>query len=271
VVLQDNWVLYADSNFERQYPPILGPGLYPFLPAGIKNDDLSSLQPVMDRPTSLGQHFDSKGHIILFEHANFRGRHKHVFTIENSLNASDDNFFNDRVSSFGIIAGDWRFFKNSNALNPYPVVVGPPNSMGEDGVPGPFWPGPVGGVSFVEHVGIKNDDMSSLRPVSMDPRIPSSSLAGHVLLFEHAHFRGAHKHVFAGEPNLNAPEDKFFNDRVSSIAVLFGAWQFCIGSNYEGIYPPVLRQGPDLTPGLTPSVQTVGIKNDDMSSLFPVG
>lgn len=37
-------------------------------------------------------------HIILFENINFHGAHKHVVYDEPNLNASDDNFFNDRVS-----------------------------------------------------------------------------------------------------------------------------------------------------------------------------
>ncbi len=37
----------------------------------------------------------------------------------------------------------------------------------------------------------------------------------HVILFEHAGFHGAHKHVFRDEPNLNAGDDNFFNDKTS--------------------------------------------------------
>ena len=37
----------------------------------------------------------------------------------------------------------------------------------------------------------------------------------HVILFENAQFHGQHKHVFRAEPNLNAADDNFFNDKVS--------------------------------------------------------
>jgi len=63
---------------------VLGPGLYPWVEAvKIKNDDMSPLQPT-----------DSSGsaavpHVILFEHANFHGAHKHVFGPESNLNAGD--------------------------------------------------------------------------------------------------------------------------------------------------------------------------------------
>ena len=49
-------------------------------------------------------------HVILFEHRNFRGAHKHVFQAESSLAEPDDNFFNDKTSSFVIVEGMWTFF-----------------------------------------------------------------------------------------------------------------------------------------------------------------
>ena len=86
----------------------------------------------------------------------------------------------------------------------------------------------------------------------------------HVILFEHANFHGAHKHVFGPEPNLNAGDDNFFNDRVSSIVVLEGTWAFFRNSNFNGQYARTLG------PGLYPFVGNVDIQNDDMSSLRPV-
>src|SRR5713226_7795137 len=86
-------------------------------------------------------------------------------------------------------------------------------------------------------------------------------MSDHVILFEHIDFRGAHKHVFRAEGNLNAADDSFFNDKVSSIAVLSGNWKFCKNANFGGPYPPVLG------PGLYPWVGNVGVQNDDMSSL----
>ena len=86
----------------------------------------------------------------------------------------------------------------------------------------------------------------------------------HVILFEHANFHGAHKHVFGPEPNLNAGDDNFFNDRVSSIVVLEGTWAFFRNANFNGRYARTLG------PGLYPNVGNVDIQNDDMSSLQPV-
>jgi hypothetical protein len=88
---------------------------------------------------------------------------------------------------------------------------------------------------------------------------------GHVILFEHINFHGAHKHIFQDEPNLNAPDDSFFNDITSSIVILEGNWDFFIDSNFQN------RTGnPGLAgfgPGLISWVENAGIQNDAISSL----
>ncbi len=189
---------------------------------------------------------------ILFEHANFHGRHKHVFGPEPNLNAGDDNFFNDRVSSIAILDGAWAFYRDSEFRTPYAPILGP------------------GLYSVVTNFGIRNDDMSSLRPVGGIPAIHGAPIDGHVILFEHVNFHGAHKHVFTREPNLNASDDSFFNDRVSSIIVMSGVWKFYRDSGFQTPYPPTLGVRDDIDgfkPGLFPFVANVGISNDDMSSL----
>ncbi len=147
-MIEDNWALYRDSGFRSPYPPILGPGLYPRVDAvQIRNDDLSSLLPVASRPTVFGAPLDS--HILLFEHANFHGAHKHIVAAEANLNASDDNFFSDKVSSIAVLSGEWLFCRDANFINPYR------NGLALN----------KGAYSFVGDVGINNDDMSSLRPI----------------------------------------------------------------------------------------------------------
>src|SRR5262245_185106 len=106
--------------------------------------------------------------------------------------------------------------------------------------------------------------MSSLEPVSAAPTPLGGGSMQHVILFEHANFRGAHKHVFTAEPNLNAPDDNFFNDKVSSLVILNGAWNFFSRANFEGLY-----REQSLGGGTFPFVGDVGIVNDDMSSLSP--
>ncbi len=82
-------------------------------------------------------------HVILFEHANFHGVHKHVFTAESNLNADDDNWMNDKTSSIVVIEGNWEFFidwnfsgKTGRTLGPgiYPWVSAPGVEMENDAI-----------------------------------------------------------------------------------------------------------------------------------------
>jgi hypothetical protein len=88
-------------------------------------------------------------HIILFEHAGFHGRHKHVFRAEPNLNAGDDSAFNDLVSSFVILDGNWEFFINAGFVGQLGHALGPGQY---DWIEATLGPG-------------TNDVMSSLRPV----------------------------------------------------------------------------------------------------------
>ena len=187
-------------------------------------------------------------HVILFENGNFHGAHKHVFTRESNLNAPDDNFFNDKVSSLVVLEGNWAFFADSNFQRQYPPILGPG-----------LYPG--------LPAGIKNDDMSSLQAVGAAPTVPGGPVHSHVMLFEHGNFHGAHKHVFTREPNLNAPDDNFFNDKVSSLDILSGLWVFFRDANFQNPYANGTEFGPAIDGS---SVEKLGIKNDDMSSLLPV-
>ena len=85
-------------------------------------------------------------HVVLFEHRNFRGRHKHVFWAEPNLNDDEDNSFNDLTSSIVVLEGQWVFYRDWQ----YKFV---------DGTLGP------GIYPLVEAVGIKNDDITSLKPL----------------------------------------------------------------------------------------------------------
>jgi len=85
-----------------------------------------------------------------------------------------------------------------------------------------------------------------------------------VILFEHANFHGAHKHLFASERNLAAGDDNFFNDITSSIVVKSGTWEFFRDSDFQDFEAR-------LGPGLYHDVRTVGITNDTVSSVRRVG
>jgi hypothetical protein len=242
-VLEGNWLLYRDFNFSGRYAPILGPGLYPTLSGvDINNDDITSLQPTGAAATVLGAQI--LGHAILFEHANFHGRHKHLFRGETNLNASDDSLFNDRVSSIGVLAGNWIFYQDSGFRFPYQPILAP------------------GLYPFVGSVGIRDNDISSAATTIMGATVAGERLRGEAILFQNGSFHAGHRHVLNAESNLNADDDRLFNDSVSSLTVLGGFWTFYRNAGFNSPYP---RQ---LGVGAYPSVSAVGIANDDMSSLL---
>lgn len=93
------------------------------------------------------------GRAILFEHTNFGGRFKLIESADPDLTASDNGFFNDRVSSLVVLSGHWSFFRDVQFVAPYMagganVVLGP------------------GLYDDVTNYNITNDDMSSLKAVS---------------------------------------------------------------------------------------------------------
>lgn len=63
--------------------------------------------------------------VTLFEHNSFHGAHKHVFDYEPNLNASDDNFFNDRVSSLVVEDDEWAFYRHGDYVGQYAHRLGP--------------------------------------------------------------------------------------------------------------------------------------------------
>jgi hypothetical protein len=255
VILDGVWQFYRNSGFNTPYPFLLGPGRYSSVEAaGIKNDDMSSLQPVAGAVGKNGIGSPIIGEVILFENANFHGQHKHVFAPEPNLNAADDNFFNDRVSSLVAVSEVWEFYRDAGFLNPYPPRLGP--AVTPIAMPGLY--------PFVGNVEIKNDDMSSLQPVAGGLTLRGESIPfGHVILFENANFHGQHKHVFVADSNLNAPDDNFFNDKVSSLVVKQAVWLFYKDSGFRNEYRA------SLGPGLYSFVGNFNIQNDDMSSLQP--
>src|SRR5688572_1088611 len=84
--------------------------------------------------------------IIIFEHRDFRGRHRHIFGQEANLNNGEDNTLNDRMSSFVVLSGTWSLFRHSNFVE----QVG-----GRTFGPGQY--------EFVGDFAIPNDAVSSLR------------------------------------------------------------------------------------------------------------
>jgi Beta/Gamma crystallin len=64
-------------------------------------------------------------HVILFEHQNLHGRHKHIFQDEPNLGAPDDNSFNKITSSVVVLAGTWEFFMDPDFNHRTGFALGP--------------------------------------------------------------------------------------------------------------------------------------------------
>jgi len=85
------------------------------------------------------------GEIIIYLARNMRGAHRHIFTEEPDLRHPEDPGFNDAVSSFVILKGVWRLFRDANYQNAYDGEFGQ------------------GVYDWVESYGVRNDEMSSLK------------------------------------------------------------------------------------------------------------
>ncbi len=85
------------------------------------------------------------GEIIIYHNRNMRGGHRHVFNEEPDLRHPEDPTFNDACSSFVIVKGFWKLFRDTNFQNPYDGEYGP------------------GVYEWTENYGVKNDDMSSMK------------------------------------------------------------------------------------------------------------
>jgi hypothetical protein len=98
------------------------------------------------------------------------------------------------------------------------------------------------------------------------PLSTQENIMAHVILFEYPDFRGNHKHVFQGEPNLNSPFDDFMNDKTEAIVVLEGEWEFFIDWEYQKPIKGTL--GPGLYPNIRQTLGDAAYKS--ISSLRPV-
>ena len=98
----------------------------------------------------------NQGRILLFEDRNFGGRSRDIENAHPDLSTINEQNFDERTSSFAILSGNWCFYESPRFENPFmhgskPLVLGP------------------GSYSWVEDMGIKNDEISSLKVVSDPP------------------------------------------------------------------------------------------------------
>ncbi len=87
----------------------------------------------------------------------------------------------------------------------------------------------------------------------------------HAIIFEHADFRGAHKHVFQAEDDLGKWWDNSMDEQTSSVVIVEGNWTFFKEKTFNG------RIGPALGPGKYPNVESAlgAGSNDRITSLRP--
>lgn len=85
------------------------------------------------------------GELVIFEHIDYRGHHRHIYDVEKNLNHQEDPTMNDKMSSFVVVSGVWKFYRHAAFQSPYPGEFGP------------------GRYSWVEDHGIENDQVSSMR------------------------------------------------------------------------------------------------------------
>ena len=78
-----------------------------------------------------------------------RGAHRHVFNNEPDLRHHEDPTFNDAVSSFVIISGVWKLYRDGNYRNAYDGEFGP------------------GAYERTDSYGVRNDEMSSLKCIRL--------------------------------------------------------------------------------------------------------
>lgn len=172
--------------------------------------------------------------VILYEHIDFRGNHKHI------IGRDEPNFhrdgWGDRVSSIQVLVGRWEFCQHVN-YGGRRAILGP------------------GSYRWVENVGIRNDTLSSVRRVTL-----ATGLVGTrgLIIYQYVDFKGDHKHIIdRDEPNLHVDG---WGDRISSFQIVPERWRFCQHVNYGG-------WSTFCEPGNYRWVEDVGISNDYISSI----
>jgi hypothetical protein len=179
---------------------------------------------------SSGTALAQRGEVVLWEKQNFNGRH---LTITDEVGDLALRRFNDMARSIEVKRGTWEFCDDSYFRGPCQVLE-----------PGNY-----------SKLGRLSGLTTSLRPVERGPLAGAAGIAApavphsndEVVLYDRRNFEGY-------LADLTVPTRNFdplgFNDRVASIVVRRGSWEFCTDSEYRGtcrIYSP--GQYPSLPSG----------------------
>jgi hypothetical protein len=153
-----------------------------------------------------------RGEAVLYEGPEFNGRN---YVLRGDLNNFEHIGFNDRTSSIYVVSGTWEFCTDA-------YFHGECRSYG----PGEY-----------RNLGRQGNRLSSARLVVTE-RPRGEGARGDVVLYDRRNFDGVLRALDGPTPNF---EPLGMNDRVSSIVVRRGPWEFCTDANYRGtchVYGP---------------------------------
>jgi hypothetical protein len=184
------------------------------------------------------------GAIVVYEHTHFRGRYRLIWSEENNLNRPEDFSLNDAISSFVVMDGNWKFYRDRDFGTPYNNEFGP------------------GVYPSVKDIGIENNKISSLKAVS-ENNTPGAlpGLPGAVIVFEHEDFRGHQRIIWGEERNLSHPADHCLDGSIGSFVVMYGNWQFFHQHDFQSPYNRI------FTPGAYRSAAAAGLEARHVLSL----
>lgn len=211
----------------------LGPGNYRWVEnENIRNDSLSSVRSALP----FGGLQGTSG-LIVYQHIDYKGAHKHI--IDRNVASLHTDGWGDKISSFQIITGRWRFCQHVD-FRGWSKVCEP------------------GNYRWVEQVGISNDSLSSIeryQPLMVVDPMPTVE----TILYKHIDFGGSHKHLINhGQKNLH---NDGWGDKVSSVQVISGnRWELFRHANYNG-------NSINLNPGSYRWIVDQGMANDVLSSV----
>jgi len=92
----------------------------------------------------------------------------------------------------------------------------------------------------------------------------SNAVVPQLIVFENTGFGGEHRHFFASDMDLTAGNN-FWNDQISSIAVISGNWSFYADPVGEGTTANVVPV--TLGPGVYPDVKLMHIEDNSISQI----
>lgn len=178
--------------------------------------------------------------LVLYENDDFDGRSFRAYVAEPNLNRMA---FNDLASSIVVRSGSWELCSDADFRGQC-ITLSP------------------GSYPSLRSMGL-NDRVSSVRPASSGGGNWGGGWGGGgggpVELYEHADY-GGRSIATGGSANLVRQS---FNDKVSSIVIRSGRWEFCVDADYRG-------RCITLGPGSYGNLGDMGL-NDEISSLRPTG